>query len=87
MPDSEWARIERIFHNALEQKPHERAAFLSDACGGDRELLAEVESLIRALADGVNFFVSEGAFPGPRPAQSRRSARCTRRGRRTARPR
>lgn len=41
----EWD-LERICLSALERPAAERAAFLSDACGGDEELRREAESLI-----------------------------------------
>jgi len=41
-----WQEIDRIFAAALELEPAERAAFLSQACGGDEELCKEVESLL-----------------------------------------
>ena len=39
-------RIEELYHAARERKPQERAAFLADACQGDLELRAEIESLL-----------------------------------------
>jgi len=41
-----WARIEEIFHAALELPPHKRAAFLEQACSGDTQLLREVQQLL-----------------------------------------
>ncbi len=41
-----WQEIDRIFADALECEPAERAAFLEEACGGDEELRKEVESLL-----------------------------------------
>lgn len=43
-----WARIQALFHEALERAGEERAAFLSDASAGDRELEADVQSLLAA---------------------------------------
>ncbi len=40
-----------MFEAAQERPPHERAAFLDQACGGDAELRREVESLLRAATD------------------------------------
>ncbi len=34
-----------MYHSALEVSPAERAAFLYDFCGEDKEMLGEVESL------------------------------------------
>ena len=41
-----WQEIDRIFAAALERDPGARSAFLAEACGGDEQLRAEVESLI-----------------------------------------
>jgi serine/threonine-protein kinase len=53
-----WQEIDRIFAAALELEPAARAAFLDEACGGDEQLRAEVESL---LAHDV----PEGLVDGP----------------------
>jgi serine/threonine protein kinase len=49
-----WTEIEPLLSAALIREPHERAAFLADACGGNLELQQEVESLLAgdAAADG-----------------------------------
>jgi eukaryotic-like serine/threonine-protein kinase len=44
----EWERIKGLFGAALERDPHERAAFLDQACGQDVSLREEVESLLEA---------------------------------------
>lgn len=41
-----WRKVEEVYHAALEREPSDKAAFLDTACGGDRELRREVESLI-----------------------------------------
>ena len=43
--------IENLYAEALERKAAERTAFLDTACGSDRELFREIESL---LAHGTN---------------------------------
>ena len=43
-----WPRFRQIFQSALDQAPDERSAFVRDACGDDRDLRAEVESLLIA---------------------------------------
>jgi serine/threonine protein kinase/tetratricopeptide (TPR) repeat protein len=43
-----WRRIKELFHSALERAGGERRAFLDEACAGDAETRAEVESLIAA---------------------------------------
>src|SRR5262245_9948607 len=42
-----WEQVESIYHAALARKPDVRPAFLDEACAGDVELRAEVDSLLR----------------------------------------
>src|SRR5208282_4624682 len=49
--------IERVFHAALERPASQRAAFLQEACAGDRALREEVESLL-AHEDAGSFIES-----------------------------
>jgi hypothetical protein len=48
MEPQRWKEIDRVFAAALERDTAERPAFLAEACGGDAELRAEVESLLAA---------------------------------------
>jgi serine/threonine protein kinase/tetratricopeptide (TPR) repeat protein len=41
-----WTEVERLYHSARERAPEQRRAFLETACGGDEQLLHEVESLL-----------------------------------------
>ena len=41
-----WTKIESLFRDALSRPEAQREAFLSEACGGDSDLLREVESLL-----------------------------------------
>jgi eukaryotic-like serine/threonine-protein kinase len=41
-----WRQVERLYHAAWNQSPSQRASFLAEECGGDEELLREVESLL-----------------------------------------
>ena len=41
-----WARVETLFHQTFAIGPEDRAAFLDQACKGDFELRAELESLL-----------------------------------------
>jgi serine/threonine protein kinase len=41
-----WKDVEAILRAALARAPHERPAFVADACAGDSELRLEVESLL-----------------------------------------
>jgi len=58
----DWARLKQLYQQAEERPPAERAAFLQGACGGDAELLREVESLLKAGQMADSFFESA---PGP----------------------
>ncbi len=48
-------KAEELFHAALDRDPAERAAFLDKACGGDRALGKEVESLLAARDKSYDF--------------------------------
>ncbi|MEW6742458.1 MAG: bifunctional serine/threonine-protein kinase/formylglycine-generating enzyme family protein [Planctomycetota bacterium] len=57
-------RITEVFLRACELPPGERAAFLSQACGGDAALRAEVESLLAHDEKAVRVFGATEAAPG-----------------------
>src|SRR3954470_6673828 len=46
MDPERWHRIEHIYHSALERQADERAAFLSEACAFDHDLLHQVQRLL-----------------------------------------
>ena len=46
MKPERWQQVEHLYHAALEHAPDERTAFLDEACGGDRSVRQEVESLL-----------------------------------------
>jgi serine/threonine protein kinase/tetratricopeptide (TPR) repeat protein len=46
MEPERWARIESLYHAALELKPNERSEYLAYACAGDSDLQREVETLL-----------------------------------------
>jgi hypothetical protein len=46
MTGPSWARVEELYHAAVERPAAEREAFLDRACGGDEELRREVLSLL-----------------------------------------
>ena len=50
-----WQRIKEIFQAAQELTPEERSDFLDRACGDDKSLREEVESLLTADADNEDF--------------------------------
>lgn len=47
-PMTSYERLRVLFSAALRRDPEERAAFLDDACAGDRHLQAEVVALVNA---------------------------------------
>jgi serine/threonine protein kinase len=59
MTPDRWARIDRLYHEALERGTADRPAFLTDACAGDDALRSEVESLL--AHDGDAAFLSTPA--------------------------
>ncbi|HKV98179.1 MAG TPA: hypothetical protein VJN96_00070, partial [Vicinamibacterales bacterium] len=59
-----WARVNELFHQALERPRDQRAAFLAQACGGDDTLRLELASLLEAH-DEANDFIEQ---PVTRPA-------------------
>ena len=59
--DERWKKLEGILRAALEKDPASRSGYVRDACGGDTELEAEVESLL--AHDGGSFVVPPGEPP------------------------
>jgi hypothetical protein len=52
---AQWDRVKELFQAALEQPPDKRVPFLREACGDDREVLREVESLLAAHEQAGDF--------------------------------
>ena len=57
-----FAEIDRVCQGALDRDPAERAAFLDEACGGDANLRAEVETLL-AGAPGATSLPEMAVLP------------------------
>ena len=55
MADEKWQKMREIFDDALHRQPEERRRFVSQACGDDKILLAEVESLLSPLDSARSF--------------------------------
>ena len=53
--DASWTRIKELFQTVIDRAPDERDAFLEDACGSDRVLKEQVESLLSAHAAAGDF--------------------------------
>ena len=49
-----WQQIESLFQEALQRPAAERDVFLRQACGGDADLLREVQSLLANHREGGN---------------------------------
>src|SRR5262245_44574237 len=63
-------RVESIFHEALEQEPFDRAAFLMERCEGDGALLQVVQAMLDADGSEDGFLTgpalgSSFAMPSP----------------------
>lgn len=54
-PTERWRHIEELFHSALDCEPPAREEFLQKACGGDAELLQEVQSLLDSAEKPLDF--------------------------------
>jgi tetratricopeptide (TPR) repeat protein len=54
-------QIEELYHRALDQDAHSRAAFVAEACLGDEALRQEVESLLAADDDADTFLETPAA--------------------------
>jgi len=63
MADERWQKVRGVFDSALRQKSGERRRFVSEACGDDKLLLVEVESLLSSL-DGAESFMETPAVAG-----------------------
>jgi eukaryotic-like serine/threonine-protein kinase len=55
MDAERWAKIDRLFDEAMECSPETRADFLANACAGDEELHHEVQSLLEAHSNSASF--------------------------------
>src|SRR6185436_18423607 len=55
MTAERWSLIERIFEEAVERPPDERAPFLDQACNGDAQLRREVEALLAVDHDDESY--------------------------------
>ena len=61
MPPDRWNRVKDVLDEALDRPAGtERDAFLDEACAGDEDLRAEVESLLADTNGEVSRFLSEG---------------------------
>ncbi len=55
MKPERWRQVDQLFQSAFERAPDKRAAFISEACGGDDSLRREVEALLAADGQAESF--------------------------------
>ncbi len=55
MTNEQWQKMREVFDSALRRKPEERRKFVHEACGEDKTLLAEVESLLSSFDNADSF--------------------------------
>lgn len=74
MAATRWQRAKDLFQAALTRTPEARAGFLDEACGADRELRAEVESLLAAHREAGGFLsdAADGVPAANPPLEGRR---------------
>src|ERR1700686_1127483 len=61
MTPERFQQISQLYHATLEREPEQRADFLEQSCGRDRDLRHEVESLLASEKGAEAFFSSKGA--------------------------
>lgn len=59
MKPDRWRKIDELFEAVLEREPQERAAFLDQACGEDRELRREVEKMLNFDKQAEDFIKTD----------------------------
>jgi len=69
-----WRQIDVLYQAALDLPETERAAFLSQACGADRELLRQVEEMLASDARAGNFLESPAVEAAARILATKRRA-------------
>ena len=67
MKPERWDEVDKILQSVLERAPGERGAYLDEACAGDEQLRARVESVLAAHEQAGSLmkepaFASAGAF-------------------------
>jgi non-specific serine/threonine protein kinase/serine/threonine-protein kinase len=66
MTPDQWQQVKALWQAALERAPHQRAAFLAEACAGDGALQREVASLL-ASYEQAGSFIEAPAVAGAAP--------------------
>jgi serine/threonine protein kinase/TolB-like protein len=60
MATEKWQKVKEVFDAALRQEPDVRQNYINEACGHDKDLLSEVESLVSSF-DKVDGFLETPA--------------------------
>jgi serine/threonine-protein kinase len=55
MVDENWQKVREVFDAALRQEPEVRQNYINEACGDDKDLLTEVESLFSSFDKSDDF--------------------------------
>lgn len=74
MSPNDEQRFHALLTEALDRPPHERQAFLAEACGADRGLFDELSALVECDADGVATFLDRPAGAATREGSGATSA-------------
>lgn len=53
--DENWQKIREVFDSAIRRQPEERLEYVAQACGENKMLLSEVESLLSSLESAESF--------------------------------
>src|SRR5262245_23275980 len=61
MTPGQWQRVKAVVQEALETDSGSRAAFLDQACGGDKEVRREVDQLLRSEQEMGDFLAAPAA--------------------------
>src|SRR5712664_85981 len=65
MTPERWQTVKRLFHEALDQAPEGRTAYLERACAGDTTLRKEVETLLSSERESAGFMEEPAAASMP----------------------
>jgi serine/threonine-protein kinase len=63
MTPDRWQRVKRLFHEALDRQPDERAAFLASECADEPSLADDVAGLLASDAQTRSFLEEAAALP------------------------
>ena len=70
MTPERWQQIRSVFEQAEPLNDAERTRYVEQACAGDAELRAEVESLLNAMARAGSVFMARPAADLVQPIAS-----------------